>query len=1160
MTDPACRGPLEVITAIIPPSWFTDESLRNLLVARMVNLSLEHGNSEASCYAYALLARTLGSYFGDYEAGHRFGTLSLELVDKRGLDRFKTRVYACFGHHIDPWKHHLAHSREWLRLAFAAAPQAGDLTFAAYNCVNTVGNLLASGEPLSNVQVEIEKGLEFARRLAFGFTVDLLIAQRAYTRALLGLTANLADFNDAEFDENQFERHLDGDPQLVAAKFRYWIRKLQAYFHAGDYDSAAAAASKIQELRWRSQSFVEVAEYPFYAALAFAGLYSAAKIGERLRHFDAIVDHHKLLSIWARNCPENFACMEALVAAEIARIQGKDLDAERLYEDSLSFARENRFIHNEALANELAGKFYLGRGLRTIAYTYLRNARYCYLRWMALGKVRLIDQNYRGLTEERTASLSGAGIDGVADRLDQAAVVKALQAISGEIVLGKLIKTLIKIVVEHSGAERGLFLLVRNKEPQIDAEATTIDDRVEVILQTAAVATSTLPGSIVQYVMRTRESVILEDASIRNLFSDDDYLRRRRPKSVLCMPITRQAEVVSILYLENNLTTHAFTTDRIAVLKLLASQGAISLENARLYADLRQAEALLAGEKRVLEMMTRGDSLYSILGALCAVADESCDGWISAILLLDANGKRLWYGAASRLSPDYAQAINGVTVGPDFGPCSTAARLRETIVISDISSDFRWPEYRALALESGLRASWSTPIPSLKGEVMGSFDMYSREPRTPDARELDIIKQMTHHAGVAIQRSQAEDALRKSEEALRASEQVARGQVETLIYSLDVLATASEPDKFLGKMLNTICRQLSGQSAALWLYDEPGESMILQLTADSTSTPDSHENRLLAKSPLSWGKNSGYQQLLFAACPVLCEDTAADGQLCTEMRDYFLMTGVKKFLAVPILAEGRVRGMITVGHAERSPYRTEEVELAQALAHQVMLAIRLTEVGDQSRQAAVLAERNRMARDVHDTLAQGFTGVIVQLEAAQYAISEGDCEDANRHLHQAGELARRSLSEARRSVHALRPQALEEVNFWQALKGMIKSTTVGTTLQTRFEAQGKVPVLPLAWQENLLRIGQEALSNTLKYARAKQFRTRLTSSAKELRLELCDDGDGFRVSERHDGVGLAGMRERVQEMGGELKIASSRDKGTKITVILPKDAVRQPAP
>jgi signal transduction histidine kinase len=136
-------------------------------------------------------------------------------------------------------------------------------------------------------------------------------------------------------------------------------------------------------------------------------------------------------------------------------------------------------------------------------------------------------------------------------------------------------------------------------------------------------------------------------------------------------------------------------------------------------------------------------------------------------------------------------------------------------------------------------------------------------------------------------------------------------------------------------------------------------------------------------------------------------------------------------------------------------------------------------------------------------------------------------------------------------VHALRPQALEQDDFWQALKGIVKSTTVGTTLHTTFETQGKVPVLPPAWQENLLRIGQEALSNSLKYAHARNFRTRLISNSKELRLELRDDGNGFQIKERHDGVGLTGMRERAEEMGGELKIVSSRGKGTTVTAVLP---------
>jgi len=256
-------------------------------------------------------------------------------------------------------------------------------------------------------------------------------------------------------------------------------------------------------------------------------------------------------------------------------------------------------------------------------------------------------------------------------------------------------------------------------------------------------------------------------------------------------------------------------------------------------------------------------------------------------------------------------------------------------------------------------------------------------------------------------------------------------------------------------------------------------------------------------------------------------------------------------LGVPILVGGQVRGFIGVRHADRAHYRPEEIELTQALAHQVMLALQLNELAEQGRRAAVFEERNRMARDIHDTLAQGFTGVIVQLEAAEDAISCGSRREADKHLHRAGELARQSLSEARRSVHALRPRALEEHNFWDALKGSIKSTTAGTALHATFEAQGKLPELPQPWQENLLHIGQEALTNALKYAHARNFKTRLTYKAKELRLELRDDGDGFKVKDRHDGVGLRGMRERVEQMGGELEITSSGGKGTKITVVLP---------
>jgi len=306
-----------------------------------------------------------------------------------------------------------------------------------------------------------------------------------------------------------------------------------------------------------------------------------------------------------------------------------------------------------------------------------------------------------------------------------------------------------------------------------------------------------------------------------------------------------------------------------------------------------------------------------------------------------------------------------------------------------------------------------------------------------------------------------------------------------------------------------------------------------------------------AKDPLFWKHNALIQELLFTAGPVVCDEWETDPRVNGEWADYLKRRGTKRFLAVPILVSGQVRGYIGIRHLDRGSYRPEEIELTQALAHQVMLALQLNEFAEQGRRAAVFEERNRMARDIHDTLAQGFTGVIVQLEAAEDAIACGCRKEADNHLHRAGELARQSLSEARRSVHALRPRALEEHNFWDALKGSIKNTTVGTALHATFEAQGKLPELPQPWQENLLHIGQEALTNTLKYAHARNFKTRLTYKAKELRLELRDDGDGFKVKDRHDGVGLRGMRERVEQMGGELEITSSGGKGTKITVLLP---------
>src|SRR5437867_5953364 len=562
--------------------------------------------------------------------------------------------------------------------------------------------------------------------------------------------------------------------------------------------------------------------------------------------------------------------------------------------------------------------------------------------------------------------------------------------------------------------------------------------------------------------------------------------------------------------------------------------------------ERKKAEALLAAEKGILEMIATGVPLKQILNALCLFIEEQRSGTLASVLLLNPDGVHLDCVAGPSLPQEWMQQMETLPIGPCAGSCGTAAYRGSQVIVSDIATDALWnvPGHRTAALKHGLRASWSNPVFSSKEKVLGTFCMYYREPRSPTAKDVELIELATHLVRVAIERD-------RTEEALRASEQVARGQVEGLTYSLDVLATAPAPDRFLGQMLGTIGRLLGAQSVILWLLDEYNDSLVLRAWAEGTNFAKADPEHPFIKNPSSWKEDPGLRELFFSGAPVACEEVEHDPYTSSDLRDYLKAGGTKKFLRIPTLVGGRVRGFIGIRHGDRPPYRPEEIELAQALAHQAMLAIQLNEFAERSRQAAVQEERNRLARDIHDTLAQGFTGVIVQLEAVEDAIACCRRKEANAHLQRASELARRSLNEARRSVHALRPEALQGGNFWEALKGLIKNTTAGTALHTAFNLHGKMRHLPLVWQENLLHIGQEALTNALKYAHPRNFETRLTFNTKEVRLELRDDGDGFKIKERHDGFGLTGMRERADQMGGKLKITSARGKGTKVVISLP---------
>src|SRR6201981_2921074 len=242
------------------------------------------------------------------------------------------------------------------------------------------------------------------------------------------------------------------------------------------YPAALEASSRARRVLWTLLSFFETAEYHFYGALTCAALYASAPADQRQQHVDALLAHHRELQVWAENCPENFEDRAALVAAEIARIECRDLDAERLYEQAIRSARANGFIHNEALANELASYFYAARNFEKIARVYLQDARYGYLRWGADGKVRQLDEMYPHLWKEERAPTPISTIGTPIEHLDLATVIKVSQAISGEIVLETLVDTLMRTAIEQAGAERGLLIIPRGGGLRVEAVATTGGD------------------------------------------------------------------------------------------------------------------------------------------------------------------------------------------------------------------------------------------------------------------------------------------------------------------------------------------------------------------------------------------------------------------------------------------------------------------------------------------------------------------------------------------------------------------------------------------------------------------------------------------------------------------------------------------------------------
>ena len=1119
MTDPELQAAMHVLSALMQPAYFTDFHLFCLLVCRMVNVSLEHGANGASAHGCARLGGILGAVFHRYREGYRFGKLACDLVEKHGFIAYEANVRISMGM-TAVWSQPIASMIDFMRAAFRAASETGDLTCACYSMDLIVTGLLLRNDPLDAVWHESEKSLDFVRKARYGDVADVIVSQQRFIATMQGRTATFSTFSDGQFEEAAFEAQLTGNRAATMVCF-YWILKLKARFLAGDYAEALAAADKAKALLWASADHIHLLDYFYYTALTVAALYEKASADEQNRWCELLRAHREQLREWAENYPPTFGDKHAVMSAELARLEGRDLDAMRLYEEAIRAARENGFVQNEGLANELAAQFYRKRGIEKVAHSCLQDARYCYLRWGALGKVKQLDERYPGLAEQ--ASVRPATTIGTpAEQLDLETVLKASHAVAGEIVLEKLIDTLMVIAIEHAGAERGLLILPHGEEYRTEAEARTGPFKVEVQLQPALVTPAKLPESLVRYVVRTLEKVILDDASAQNLFSEDEYVRERRPRSILCLPLMKQAKLMGVLYLENNLAPRVFTHKQLAMLELLASQAAISLDHARVYAELTQENSdRRKAEEALRESEQRLQDIVDNTSAIVFVKDLEL-----RYILVNREYERRHQVRRDR--------IRGKT---DFD-----------IHSHEVAESVRANDRRVI--EAGEPIQFEETVPSDGTEhLYVSAKFLLRDSTGKPYAVCGIATDIT-----ALKRAEKMQAALAREREIFAKQratELAKAN-EALRGCLDALASVPELDDFLGQVMAAITRQLDAVSSSLRMLNLEQNTLTLELVFQ--------DGRVMSPAEASYPESSrsvapneqGVATFLDQPTTVI-HLLDAHSPIAEAQRSYLLGLGIKTLLIIPLSSGGQVNGRLDFRFNEERTFDSEELEIARALAIQASLAIQLTRLANTARRSAVLEERTRLAGEIHDTLAQSFAGISMQLELAQEEMAAKEGGSIG-YIRQAYETAKFGLAEARRSVHSLRSSALRESGFVTALQRLVERSNVAGRVRCDFRSDN-IPEegLPATVQHQLLRIAQEAISNAVRHGKPTVVTVTLRWDPPNLILQVKDNGSGITKArlEKSDGVGLDSMRERTAQMDAKLEIQTAVGQGTSIIVTVP---------
>ena len=585
---------VETIIMITPSVGFLSNNLRAYVPLQLLYLTLKYGNSKFSPLIFTLYGFFICIAFGDYQKGQKFGQLGLRLLEKSNDNNLICKTHFIYARLINHWRNHVKEGLNSYDIAYKSGIEAGNLLFAAYAAIYLVITRLILGDHLDQVLKEEKKYNGFIRRIQYEDCLPFFTLTRQMIHALKGQTKHDTCLDDDHFDETGYINQIRNENEIPFAMAWYYIIKTQALFLFEEYQGALKTAQKTEErLESGIGGNIALPEHCFYYALVLTYLYPSASGKDKKLYLKILKKKLKLFKKWSDNAPENFEHKYLLVKAQTAHLLGKKKSVAGLYEQAIKSAEENGYTQNQAIAGECAAKYFLDIGFPTIARAYMTQAHYQYCQWGAAAKAAFIEKKYPQLLSavnkdeiisERITSRN------VLEDLDWNSMLKAYQAISGEIVLDTLLKKMLAIMMENAGAQRGVFILDRQGTLYVEAESF-IDEKEITVLQSIPLDLyAKAPENLIRYSARKTETVILDNASDIHLFSHDTYFEEQAKKSILCSPVVYQGKLIGLLYLENDLVTYAFTSERVQVLKMLSSQAAISIENARLYQSLNESE------------------------------------------------------------------------------------------------------------------------------------------------------------------------------------------------------------------------------------------------------------------------------------------------------------------------------------------------------------------------------------------------------------------------------------------------------------------------------------------------------------------------------------------------------------------------------------------